>query len=104
MGPVRARVFASASPWILVPAMQPCPIRGEGGSMPVRNVRQSLRADERLRMRDVMSVLDAFGPSWAAMPLQYVYTFLLVACEEGLSASEYAQRLGASPSAVERHL
>lgn len=38
------------------------------------------------------------------MPLQYVTAFLLVAQEEGLGVSDYAQRAGVSLSVMSRHL
>jgi DNA-binding MarR family transcriptional regulator len=38
------------------------------------------------------------------MPLQYVYTFLLVATDEGKGGTEYAQKVGVSPTAMTRHL
>jgi len=38
------------------------------------------------------------------MPLQYLYTFLMVATDEGKGGTEYAQKAGVSTTVMTRHL
>jgi DNA-binding MarR family transcriptional regulator len=63
-----------------------------------------LADEERVAVKNLLGVLDAFTALRGTMPLQYVKTFLLVAEEEGLGVKEYAQRAGVSTSVMSRHL
>jgi hypothetical protein len=47
---------------------------------------------------------QVFSDERRTMPMQYVQSFLLVAEEEGLGATEYAQRADVSVSVMSRHL
>jgi DNA-binding MarR family transcriptional regulator len=55
-------------------------------------------------IKTFMAALSPFRRIRPTMPLQYVIAFLLVAEEEGLSVSEYAERAGVSLSVMSRHL
>lgn len=55
-------------------------------------------------LRSLMAAIEPFREIRSTMPLQYVVAFLLVAMEEGLSVSDYAQRAGVSLSVMSRHL
>lgn len=67
-------------------------------------VGKKLEGAELTAVRSFMGALDAFRTIRPTMPLQYVVAFLLVAMEEGLGVSEYAQRAGVSLSVMSRHL
>ena len=64
----------------------------------------SLNADQKAAVRAFMGALEPFRDIRETMPLQYVWSFLLVAEEEGLSVNEYAKRAGVSKSVMSRHL
>jgi DNA-binding MarR family transcriptional regulator len=55
-------------------------------------------------LRSLMAAVEPFREIRPTMPLQYVIAFLLVAMDEGLSVSDYAQRAGVSLSVMSRHL
>jgi DNA-binding MarR family transcriptional regulator len=62
-------------------------------------------ADDDIRaVKNVMTWMDAFRAVRSTMPLQHAYTFLLVAMNEGLSVSDYAERAGVSQTVMTRHL
>jgi DNA-binding MarR family transcriptional regulator len=61
-------------------------------------------ADDRRAIGSLLSALDPFFQIRGTMPAQYIKAFLLVAFEEGLSLSEYAERAGVSLSVMSRHL
>ena len=61
-------------------------------------------ADELSALKTFAASLEPFRSIRSTMPLQYVYAFLLVAMEEGLSVSDYAKRSGVSLSVMSRHL
>lgn len=71
---------------------------------PKGQMRQSLPEDERRAMGAFMDAIEGFRKIRPTMPLQYVYTFLLVAYEESLGVTEYAKRAGVSQSVMSRHL
>jgi hypothetical protein len=52
-------------------------------------------------LRDVIGLFKRIRPT---MPAQYIDTFLMVASEEGLGVTEYAERAGVSRSVMTRHL
>lgn len=64
----------------------------------------SLNADQKASVRAFMGAIEPFRDIRETMPLQYVWSFLLVAEEEGLSVSDYAKRAGVSKSVMSRHL
>jgi hypothetical protein len=67
-------------------------------------VRQSLSDDEKRSTKGLITALETFRELRRDMPLQYVYSFLLVAEEEGLGVNEYAKKAGVSSSVMSRHL
>ena len=66
--------------------------------------RASVTEAEKSVLKNQLASLEPFKALRDTMPLQYVTAFLLVAMEEGHSVSEYARRLGISPSLMTRHL
>jgi hypothetical protein len=64
----------------------------------------TLNEEEKAYARALMLALEPFREIRPTMPLQYVYTFLMVACEEGKGVTEYAQKAGISPTVMTRHL
>lgn len=66
--------------------------------------RKLLQDDEKAVLKNLMGVLEIFRTYRSTMPMQYVITFLLVALDEGKMPSEYARKLGVSPSVMSRHL
>jgi DNA-binding MarR family transcriptional regulator len=63
-----------------------------------------LTEEEKAYARSLLLALEPFRDIRSTMPLQYVYTFLLVATDEGKGGTEYAQKVGVSPTAMTRHL
>jgi DNA-binding MarR family transcriptional regulator len=51
-----------------------------------------------------MLALEPFRHIRPTMPLQYVYTFLQVAVDEGKGVTEYAHQAGVSSTVMTRHL
>src|SRR5262245_35557529 len=51
-----------------------------------------------------LNILEPFRELRRDMPLQYVYTFLLVARNPGKTVMEYAKMAGVSQSVMSRHL
>ena len=68
------------------------------------SIAKKLEGDELNAVRSLIASIEPFRSIRSTMPLQYVMAFLLVAMEEGLSVSEYAQRAGVSLSVMSRHL
>lgn len=66
--------------------------------------RQSLGDGEKEKIEALLAALEPFRNIRPTMPLQYVYTFLLVALEEGLGVNDYAKKAGVSQSVMSRHL
>jgi DNA-binding MarR family transcriptional regulator len=64
----------------------------------------TLNEEERAYARALMLALEPFRALRPTMPLQYVYTFLQVATEEGKGVTEYANSAGISPTVMTRHL
>jgi DNA-binding MarR family transcriptional regulator len=52
----------------------------------------------------LLGTLEPFKDLKSEIPHQVVLTFLLVACKQGLSVTDYAQRAGVSKSVMSRHL
>lgn len=65
---------------------------------------RKLEASDVQAIKSLLAALEVFRTIRPTMPLQYVVAFLLVAMEEGLSVSEYAERAGVSLSVMSRHL
>lgn len=63
-----------------------------------------LRDDEKIVLKNVMQLLDAFRAVRPTMPLQHAYAFLLVAMDEGQGVMEYAERAGVAQTVMTRHL
>jgi DNA-binding MarR family transcriptional regulator len=59
---------------------------------------------EQLALRKGLLFVEAFRAIRRVMPLQHAYAFLHVAIEEGLSVSEYAERVGVTQSVMTRIL
>lgn len=55
-------------------------------------------------LKRAMSFINVFRAIKQTMPLQHAYTFMLVAMNEGLSVSEYAEMAGVAQSVMTRHL
>lgn len=64
----------------------------------------TLTEEEKAFARSLMLALEPFRDIRSTMPLQYVYTFLQVACDEGKGVMEYASSAGVSPTVMTRHL
>jgi DNA-binding MarR family transcriptional regulator len=64
----------------------------------------TLNDEEKAYARALMLALEPFREIRATMPLQYVYTFLMVATEEGKGVTEYAEKAGVAPTVMTRHL
>jgi DNA-binding MarR family transcriptional regulator len=64
----------------------------------------SLNEEEKAFARALLLALEPFRNIRSTMPLQYVYTFLLVATEEGRGVTEYAHKAGVSLTVMTRHL
>lgn len=60
--------------------------------------------DDLKTLERFMGALEPFRTLRHTIPLQYVWSFLLVASEEGLSVDEYAERAGVQQSVMSRHL
>jgi DNA-binding MarR family transcriptional regulator len=65
---------------------------------------KEINEDDTRAMRGVLSWMDAFKEIRHTMPLQHAYTFMLVALEEGLGVSEYAERANVAQTVMTRHL
>jgi DNA-binding MarR family transcriptional regulator len=76
----------------------------DAGRMATKDSRQSLPDEEKRSVKSLIMAIEAFRDMRHDMPLQYVHTFLLVAEEEGLGVTEYAERAGVSQSVMSRHL
>lgn len=66
--------------------------------------KMKLEGTDAKAIRSFLAAIEAFRAIRPTMPLQYVVAFLLVAMEEGLGVSEYAERAGVSMSVMSRHL
>lgn len=66
--------------------------------------KMKLEGADAKAVKSFLAAIEAFRAIRQTMPLQYVMAFLLVAMEEGLSVSEYAERAGVSMSVMSRHL
>lgn len=64
----------------------------------------TLSAEEKAYCRALMLALEPFRDIRPTMPLQYVYTFLQVATEEGKTSTEYAKNLDVSVTVMTRHI
>ena len=67
-------------------------------------IKPTLTDEEKAFARALMLALEPFRAIRSTMPLQYVYTFLQVACDEGKGVTEYAQKAGISVTVMTRHL
>lgn len=63
-----------------------------------------LDKEDKAAIFRAMKFVDAFRQLRPTMPLQHAHTFLLVATEEGLGVSEYAERAGVPQTVMTRHL
>ena len=60
--------------------------------------------DEKATSIKMRQAVELFFELNTTMPLQYVTAFLAVAGNEGLTVTEYAKKLGISPSLMTRHM
>ena len=68
-------------------------------------VRQAMAASNTdTSVKTALHLLDAFRAVRPTMPLQHAYAFLLVAEEEGLGVTEYAERANVAQTVMTRHL
>jgi hypothetical protein len=70
----------------------------------ISDFKPTLTEEERAYARALMLALEPFRHIRSTMPLQYVYTFLMVATDEGKGGTEYAQKAGVSNTVMTRHL
>src|SRR4029078_1346945 len=68
------------------------------------NQNQSVPDDQKAVLTGLLKSLEPFFELNSTMPLQYVTAFLEVAANEGQTVTEYAKKLGISPSLMTRHL
>lgn len=68
------------------------------------NFRQSLDAEEKKKLKDLLAALEHFRAIRPTMPLQYVVSFLIAALHEGEGVSELAEKVGVGQSVMSRHL
>src|SRR5437764_79820 len=61
-------------------------------------------SEQKQAIRAAIQMLDAFRAERPTMPLQYAYTFLLVAENEGKTVAEYAGLAGVAQTVMTRHL
>jgi DNA-binding MarR family transcriptional regulator len=66
--------------------------------------KQTLDEEEQKSLRSMLLALQPFLELRKDMPLQYFVSFLMVAVNEGLSLTEYAERAGVSQSVMLRHI
>lgn len=66
--------------------------------------KQTLNEDQKEYAHALLNAVEAFTKLRATMPIQYVRTYLMVACDEGQGVTEYAKRAGVSQSVMTRHL
>jgi hypothetical protein len=66
--------------------------------------RQSFNAAEKKRLAVALHVLEPFRTIRRTIPMQYLYSFLLVALDEGLGVMEYAKKAGVAQSVMSRNL
>lgn len=64
----------------------------------------TLSDEEKAYVRALMLALEPFRDIRTTMPLQYVYTFLQIAVDEGKTATEYAKNAGVSVTVMTRHM
>jgi DNA-binding MarR family transcriptional regulator len=83
---------------------QPQPTEAQGAKTMPSDFKPTLTEEEKRFARALMLALEPFRDLRSTMPLQYVYTFLQVATEEGLGVTEYAASAGVSPTVMTRHL
>jgi DNA-binding MarR family transcriptional regulator len=67
-------------------------------------IKQSSTEEQKQELKTTKAALRPFLEMRGTMPLQYVTSFIEVALEEGLTVSEYANRVGISQSLMTRHL
>jgi hypothetical protein len=72
--------------------------------MKMSEFKPTLTEEEKEYARALLLALEPFRALRPTMPLQYVYTFLQVATEEGKGVTEYARSAGVSPTVMTRHL
>jgi len=75
-----------------------------GTGILAKGIRQSLTDEEKRLVKTLLVALDIMRELRGDMPMQYVMTFRLVAEEEGLGITEYAQKAGVAQSVMTRHV
>ena len=64
----------------------------------------SVSSEQRDALHVLANTFEVFRLVNPVMPLQLAFTFLLVAQEEGLGVSDYAQKAGVPQSVMSRHI
>ena len=73
--------------------------------MSTNQIKPSLSEDERAQLRTLYLALKPFRDlDHPQLPMSYVTAALLIALDEGLGASEYADKLGVSVSVMTRNI
>ncbi len=67
-------------------------------------MRSGASEQDKARGQRILALFNEFRKIRPTMPLQYAYTFVLVAMNEGLSVQEYAQLADVSQSVMTRNL
>ena len=70
----------------------------EGSSRP------PMSDEDKRALRDLLNCLDTFAEQKQTLSIQAMRAFLLVAMEEGLGVSEYANKSGIRQNVMSRHL
>jgi DNA-binding MarR family transcriptional regulator len=60
--------------------------------------------EDKRALRDLLNCLDVFAEQKQTLSIQAIRAFLLVAMEEGMGVSEYANKAGIRQSVMSRHL
>jgi DNA-binding MarR family transcriptional regulator len=74
------------------------------GAAYMSEFKPTLTEEEKAYMRTLALALEPFRALRTTMPMQYIITFLMVATDEGLGVTEYAEKAGVSPTVMTRHL
>lgn len=77
---------------------------GKSSPTTINHYKRRLPDEDLSPVKKLAGALQVFSSERGTMPMQYVQSFLLVAEEEGLGVTDYAQRAGASVSVMSRHL
>ena len=91
------------SPW-RQPPKKHRPTNGKLSPFTGHHFGRGLPDEDLSAVKKLAGALRVFSNERGTMPMQYVQSFLLVADEEGLGVTDYAQRANISVSVMSRHL